>query len=311
MINVQTFVALLGYFTLLVVAVALGQAVGWSIRRKRNKPMFGLCTPSEGEDFCVTHECGPYEQCGLLSCPHCAYKYDPEAGALGYATAGSDPTKAENYPRSVDEQGGLQGNPDSNPDTLSGYGPPEPVKYRLKRVKPENFSYHMTNDGVIDEALETDDDGCCVIAYEKLPDTGAYEHYQEALDKAVKRTGLIPHCDSNIMHAPGECEFCDDGYPDLQEFRAMHGINFTGHYDPNKLLCPAELSRDLATIEHWGGNRKETWETKTDRDYYFSVELPAALAEAQAHSIDPHCPHCGEPGHVVACADCFKEFGSG
>ena len=26
---------------------------------------------------------------------------------------------------------------------------------------------------------------------------------------------------------------------------------------------------------------------------------------------DPHCPHCGEPGHTVVCNDCYREFGSG
>jgi hypothetical protein len=38
----------------------------------------------------------------------------------------------------------------------------------------------------------------------------------------------FPHCDQRVLHAPGECEFCD-GNPDWQALREAWGISFTGH----------------------------------------------------------------------------------
>lgn len=64
-----------------------------------------------------------------------------------------------------------------------------------------------------------------------------------------------PHCDARILHAPGECEYCDER-GDLQLARTAWGINFTGHYEPEMYLCPAEDRRDLGVIEQWGGNVK-------------------------------------------------------
>lgn len=63
-----------------------------------------------------------------------------------------------------------------------------------------------------------------------------------------------PHCDAAVLHAPGECEYCD-GYPDWQMLRKRWGINFTGHHEPDKATCPAELRRPVETINRWGGNR--------------------------------------------------------
>jgi len=37
----------------------------------------------------------------------------------------------------------------------------------------------------------------------------------------------FPHCDPRILHAPGECEFCDDR-PEWQQLRTGWGIAFTG-----------------------------------------------------------------------------------
>lgn len=37
----------------------------------------------------------------------------------------------------------------------------------------------------------------------------------------------FPHCDSRILHAPGECEYCDE-VPEWQELRKAWGIAFTG-----------------------------------------------------------------------------------
>jgi hypothetical protein len=64
----------------------------------------------------------------------------------------------------------------------------------------------------------------------------------------------FPHCDPRVLHAPGACEFCDM-HPDWQELRRMWNINFTGHYDPEKMQCPAEAERPFDVIEMWSGNR--------------------------------------------------------
>jgi hypothetical protein len=63
----------------------------------------------------------------------------------------------------------------------------------------------------------------------------------------------FPHCDDLVLHAPGECEFCDH-YPEAQADRERRLINFTGHHEPHKETCPAEVRRPIETIERWGGN---------------------------------------------------------
>lgn len=64
----------------------------------------------------------------------------------------------------------------------------------------------------------------------------------------------FPHCDSKVLHAPGECEYCDK-HPDWQALRLSWGIAFTG-YEPEEkeLPCPASVNRPLETINRWGGN---------------------------------------------------------
>ena len=62
-----------------------------------------------------------------------------------------------------------------------------------------------------------------------------------------------PHCDAAVLHAPGECKYCDHA-PLAQELRVWWGINFTGHYDEDKVLCPSEMRRDVEKIYLWGGN---------------------------------------------------------
>lgn len=74
---------------------------------------------------------------------------------------------------------------------------------------------------------------------------------------AMDATPRFPHCDSNVLHAPGECVYCD-GQPGLQSLRERLGINFTGHYDEDKEPCPAEMHRDLDTINRWPGNTPRT-----------------------------------------------------
>jgi len=70
----------------------------------------------------------------------------------------------------------------------------------------------------------------------------------------------MPHCDSKVLHAPGECDYCDL-WPIWQEARRMWGIAFTGHTPRDgEIWCPSELQRTLDNINEWPGNRpkKET-----------------------------------------------------
>jgi hypothetical protein len=48
---------------------------------------------------------------------------------------------------------------------------------------------------------------------------------------------VFPHCNPKVLHAPGECRYCDD-HPDWQKLRKAWELPFSD-YDPNG----------------WGGNR--------------------------------------------------------
>lgn len=70
----------------------------------------------------------------------------------------------------------------------------------------------------------------------------------------------FPHCDSRVLHAPGECEFCDE-YPEWQKAREVWNIAFTGHsndkskyFDEPLIPCPSEQARPLEVINRWSGN---------------------------------------------------------
>ncbi len=77
----------------------------------------------------------------------------------------------------------------------------------------------------------------------------------------------FPHCDPRILHAPGECEFCDY-HPEWQALRKAWGISFTGHLDKSMIPCPADLARgDLH--QRWPGNIAETDEIKDSREKYW------------------------------------------
>lgn len=64
----------------------------------------------------------------------------------------------------------------------------------------------------------------------------------------------MAHCDQLILHAPGECQYCDH-YPDAQRLRDWWQINFTGEHDTRKLPCPSTLRRTDEVRDLWGGNR--------------------------------------------------------
>lgn len=72
------------------------------------------------------------------------------------------------------------------------------------------------------------------------------------------------HCDSLVVHKPGNCEICDTYAADLQQERIDRGINFTGEHDKNKEGCPSELRRPLDTIYKWPRNREQPWSNENN-----------------------------------------------
>lgn len=66
----------------------------------------------------------------------------------------------------------------------------------------------------------------------------------------------FPHCDQRVLHAPGECQYCDE-HPEWQALRIAWGIAFTGYEpepDKKELPDPATVMRPVSTINRWGGN---------------------------------------------------------
>jgi hypothetical protein len=68
------------------------------------------------------------------------------------------------------------------------------------------------------------------------------------------QTVRFPHCDSNVLHRPGACVYCDE-FPQRQLDRRMRRINFTGENKPDRSPCPSTATRPLEVIERWPGNR--------------------------------------------------------
>lgn len=64
----------------------------------------------------------------------------------------------------------------------------------------------------------------------------------------------FPHCDSSVLHAPGECTYCDNK-PEWQELRKGWRIAFTGHNPvEDEVSCPSDSRRGLAGAHVWSGN---------------------------------------------------------
>lgn len=62
-----------------------------------------------------------------------------------------------------------------------------------------------------------------------------------------------PHCDSSILHAPGECRYCDM-YPEWQEYRKVARIAFTNEMAEGKAPCPSVWYRSPEVRDLWHGN---------------------------------------------------------
>jgi len=80
--------------------------------------------------------------------------------------------------------------------------------------------------------------------------------------QAISKLGgvALPHCDQQVLHAPGECKYCDE-YPTWQALRVVWGIAFTGHVpdindrDNRVVPCPSDMRRGLGGAHGWPGNR--------------------------------------------------------
>lgn len=81
----------------------------------------------------------------------------------------------------------------------------------------------------------------------------------------------FPHCDQNVLHAPGACVYCDK-YPEAQMKRIEDYINFTGGDDPNASPCPSLRYRALEVIERWPGNRSHSQIEKNVIDIIDDIE---------------------------------------
>lgn len=70
-----------------------------------------------------------------------------------------------------------------------------------------------------------------------------------------------PHCDQAILHAPGECRYCDE-HPDWQALRRLWGIAFTGHQPVlgeqwEEIACPSDIRRLGGLAARWPGNQSK------------------------------------------------------
>jgi hypothetical protein len=100
-----------------------------------------------------------------------------------------------------------------------------------------------------------------------------------------------PHCDSNVLHPPGQCWACDL-YPDLQLEREQNGINYTGYNDPALKPDPALEHRPLDSINSWWGNVEndgyDPWRCDICTDWWvpdFANEEAIAHAEEHNHRV--------------------------
>lgn len=95
----------------------------------------------------------------------------------------------------------------------------------------------------------------------KIGKFGVYEEVKppypaaDPVDTPISNFPTFPHCDSAVLHAPSECEYCDR-HPEWQHLRMSWGIAFTGH-DPtgDQLPDPASVRRPVEIINRWPGNR--------------------------------------------------------
>lgn len=85
------------------------------------------------------------------------------------------------------------------------------------------------------------------ISWEEIPD---FEY-----DGMRGYRCTFPHCDSMILHVPGECEYCAQATW-LQEERVRLDVSNTGHTN-RAWPCPADRRRSADDYDAWGGNKRK------------------------------------------------------
>lgn len=91
-----------------------------------------------------------------------------------------------------------------------------------------------------------------------IADFKTYAAYEAAIvresEKLPNDFATFPHCDHLVLHAPGECAYCDE-YPNYQRVRRTFQIAFTNQEPAgNEFTCPAEVRRPRKIVNAWGGN---------------------------------------------------------
>lgn len=83
------------------------------------------------------------------------------------------------------------------------------------------------------------------------------DHEEPELDSVITDEPQYPHCDTRVLHKPGDCEYCDR-HPEWQLLRKRWGIAFTGEQPlAGQLPCPADFNRppdSPSDHRRWYGN---------------------------------------------------------
>lgn len=141
--------------------------------------------------------------------------------------------------------------PDVNINEQEGKDSAEYKQYRSRATSPERSCFvkrgikkYILGDGTVD--------------YEEKKKM--YKRVEPSLLKS-NTSPVFPHCDQRILHAPGECHYCDKR-PGWQELRIAWGIAFTGYIPEGKELPdPATHARGFENLNAWDGNKaKQTAE---------------------------------------------------
>jgi len=62
-----------------------------------------------------------------------------------------------------------------------------------------------------------------------------------------------PHCDQDVLHEKGICQYCDK-FPKKQQYRIDNKISFTGTHAPGCTPCPSDAKRGIGGAHKWPGN---------------------------------------------------------
>lgn len=109
------------------------------------------------------------------------------------------------------------------------------------------------------------------------------------------------HCDPSILHAPGECEFCDKYGKPWQEYRELARINFTGHTDDDKAPCPSTHFRPAEVAHRWPGNQPQaiatgvTWLNLDGSTSFIMSDIVSADPVLQTETFNPRTYDPPEP----------------